>query len=156
MMPQLDVRYVKRYGGFSFCRFDYLVGVDEKKLRLRINESFNEPRAGDSIHFGMGSRYIFHSASPNERMTFTPVSVMGTVIGTSSTVKIEVHHEESVYSRHYCSCAERYVTRKRATNHRYRSNRKGIGPKRQRDARRRLPRIFSALGSARDHRQRAY
>src|SRR5258708_14725719 len=57
---------VKRDRSFSARGFEKLVFGHEEKLRLRVNEAKNEPRAGDAVHFNVGSSYPLHREPPQD------------------------------------------------------------------------------------------
>src|SRR5215472_8719145 len=61
VVPKLYVLHVIRDGVFPLRDRHHFVDRDEEKLRLRMDELFYEPRAGNSVHFDSFSRYPLHS-----------------------------------------------------------------------------------------------
>ena len=57
---------VKRDRPFSARGFEKLLFGHEEKLGLRVNEAKNEPRAGDAVHFNVGSSYPLHREPPQD------------------------------------------------------------------------------------------
>ena len=65
MMAEFDIRNVVR-NSVLFCCFDQnLIGRDEEKFGLRIDEFFNEPWTGDAVHFHFFACDPFHNDSAN-------------------------------------------------------------------------------------------
>src|SRR5216684_1831807 len=68
---------VKGDRSFSARGFEKLLFGHEEKFGLRVNEAKNEPRAGDAVHFNVGSSYPLHREPPQstwQQVTFLSLS----------------------------------------------------------------------------------
>src|SRR5215471_7399220 len=74
-MPQLDVFHVVEDGIQALSLVDDLVGRDENKLRVLVDEFLNEPWAGDPVDLDALARDPFHAILPLPCMRTPPSAI---------------------------------------------------------------------------------